>query len=469
MDHAGRLGAAWLPLAGATMIALASAFALSGGSLVAAALPVVGLAAFLLILRPRVVLGVFLAAVILFEDDAEGFLPGRQILYEGPPSLAETVFVLLVAATAIELILGHRPVLLPSPFTLPLFLMAVAAGGGVLTGYLAGADPVGIINALRAMLPLIVLPILMVNLIRDAGTAFAMALGGVILAIVKSCEGLFAWATNSGRPYGDTSITFYEPAANVLLLLLVLTAVAAVVKHAPLAWWVRGASVLALVTLVLTFRRSFWIGTLLALLIVLLLGSGARGWRLLVPALVVAVTAGYVAVQFVGSRELEGSVAERALTLEPSRLIANKEDRYRIDEQVNVLAEIRAHPLGGLGFGVPWRATHPLPFEWEGGRTYVHNAFLLQWLRSGVLGALAYFSLMLTLLVTAYRLAGRLRDGRVRALTLAVAAAVPGLMVIELTAAYGGVDYRFSVVLGAIVGWIAALSRIASEDAAVVD
>ena len=295
-----------------------------------------------------------------------------------------------------------------------------------------------------------------------------MAFGGVVLAALKALEGLYSWATGSGRPYGDTTITFYEPAANVLLLLLVLTVVAAVVKHVPLSWWVRFASVLAFVALILTFRRSFWIGTLLALLFVVLFGSGARGWRLLVPALLVAVTAGYIAVQFVDARELEGSIAKRALTLEPSRLVADKEDRYRIDEQKNVLAELRAHPLGGLGFGVPWRATHPLSFEWEGGRHYVHNAFLMHWLRSGALGVLAYIGLLLTLLVTGYRLAGRLRDGRLQAVTLAVAAAVPGLMLIELTASYGGFDYRYSVVLGVIVGWMAAIARIASEDVPVV-
>jgi O-antigen ligase len=471
MDFVGRLDAGWLPIAGAGFVCFASAYALSRGTALAAVVPLVCLAACVLILRPSVVLSAFLAAIILFEDDAQGFLPGRQILYEGPPSIAELVFVLLVVATAVELILSRRETLLPTPFTLPLLLVAVAGAGGVATGYLAGADPLAILNAFRPLLPLIVLPILVVNLVRDARAALAMALGGVILAMIKALEGLFVWATGSGRPYGATTITFYEPAANVLLLLLVLTVVAAVVKHVPLAWWVRFASVLAFVTLILTFRRSFWIGTLVALLFVLLLGSGARGWRLLAPALAVAVTASYVAVQYVDAREFEGSgsVAARALTLEPSRLVASKEDRYRIDEQVNVLAELRAHPVGGLGFGVPWRATQALPFEWEGGRTYVHNAFLLHWLRSGALGALAYISLLLTLLVTGYRLAGRLRDGRLQAVTLAVAAAVPGLMLIELTAAYGGVDIRFSVVVGAIVGWVAALSRIVSEDVPVVD
>ena len=465
MELLSRPGAAWLPLAGAAIICLPSALALSAGSALAALLPLIGLAAFLLVLRPGVVLVLFLAAVILFEDDEQGFLPGRGVIYQGPPSIAEIVFVLLVAATAIDLILSRRAMLLPAPFTLPLLLLTVAAGGGVVTGYLGGTDPLGVLNALRPLIPLIVLPLLVVNLVRDRRAVLAMALGGAILAIVKASEGLFAWATGSGRPYRDaTTITFYGPAANVLLLLLVLTVVAAVIKHAPLAWWIRAGSVLAFVTLILSFRRSFWIGTLLALLFVLLLGSGARGWRLLVPALIVAVTASYVGVQFVGSQEIQGSVAERALTLEPSRLIADKEDRYRIDEQVNVLAELRAHPVGGLGFGVPWRATHPLPFEWEGGRSYVHNAFLMHWLRLGALGVLAYISLLITLLVAGYRLMGRLRDGRLQAIALAVAAAVPGLMVIELTASFGGIDYRPSVVLGVVIGWIAALSRVASED-----
>ncbi len=430
--------------------------------------PLVGLVAAMLLLRPGVVLTLFLVAVVLFEDDPVGFLPQRHVLYGGTPTLAETVFVLLVAATAVDLILRRRLTLLPAPFTLPLLMLAVASVGGVVTGYLAGADPLTILNVLRPLLVVIVLPIVMVNLIRDLRAVQAVAVGGIALVAIKSFEGLFSWATSSGRPYGGTTLTFYEPAANILLLLTVATVVAAVIKGVPLSWWVRGASVLAFVTLILSFRRSFWIGMLLALLLVLLLGSGVHGWRLLVPGLLVAVTAGYIAVQYVGSQDLQGSVAERALTLEPSRLVANKEDRYRIDEQLNVVAEIKAHPIGGLGFGVPWRATHAVPFEWEGGRIYVHNILLMHWLRSGVLGFLAYLSLMVTLLVTGYRLAGRLQEGWLRAMTLAVAAVVPGLMVIELTAAYGGVDYRFSVVLGAIVGWVAAVSRVTAEDPAVV-
>jgi len=46
-----------------------------------------------------------------------------------------------------------------------------------------------------------------------------------------------------------------------------------------------------------------------------------------------------------------------AASLNPSKLEASAEDRYRLDERANVLAEIRAHPIEGLGVTIPWAAT----------------------------------------------------------------------------------------------------------------
>ena len=126
-----------------------------------------------------------------------------------------------------------------------------------------------------------------------------------------------------------------------------------------------------------------------------MLGTTPVGRRLLVPsALAVAV-----AIWLLGSIHFQDQIpiVKRAATLSPSKLEASAEDRYRLNERANVLAEIRAHPITGLGVTIPWEATaQTLSLEVrQEGRQYVHFAALWFWLKLGILGLFAYSGMMI--------------------------------------------------------------------------
>ena len=118
-------------------------------------------------------------------------------------------------------------------------------------------------------------------------------------------------------------------------------------------------SPLLIASLLLSYRRSFWIASVLGLLLVLVLGTSPTGRRMLVPAgLGLAL-----AIWLLGSINFQTQlpIVKRATSLNPTSIEANAEDRYRLDERADVTAEIRAHPITGLGMTIPWTASARTP------------------------------------------------------------------------------------------------------------
>jgi O-antigen ligase len=147
-------------------------------------------------------------------------------------------------------------------------------------------------------------------------------------------------------------------------------------------------------------------------------------------------------------------------SLSPTRLERNAEDRYRLDERANVIAEIKRHPVSGIGLQEGWRASdRPLPVEHQDGRRYVHFSLLWWWMKLGILGAAAFASLMLGALLLAWRTWRRNAEPLFRCFGLASMCGIAGLLAVETTASFTGVDARFTVVLAAQLGLLAVLQR----------
>ena len=208
----------------------------------------------------------------------------------------------------------------------------------------------------------------------------------------------------------------------------------------------------------LSYRRSFWIATVLGLLLVVLLALSPVGRRLLVPtALFVAV-----GIWLLGSINFQASspIVKRAASLSPSSLTTNVEDRYRLDERANVVAQLEKKPITGLGILVPWEATaRPLPIEHEDAREYVHFAALWWWMKLGILGLIAYPLLLLSMGRLAWKVWRKATEAIVRAFGLASLCGIAGLLVAETTATFTGAELRFTVVLGGQIGLLALLAR----------
>ena len=449
----------------------AGAAVLTGAALVlfgpvGALAPLALIAVALATTRPRALLAAYVAAVVLLEDDELGFLPQRGAFYDGVPSPSDAVFALVAIATLAWLVQQRRPIRLPQPFTAPLLVLALALAAGAILGVTSGGDSMSIANSLRAFVPLLILPLLVVNLIDTRQHLLQAAGLAAALAGVKGIEGLLTWTTGAGRPLDGTTITYYEPAANFLLLVVVLGVVAAFLIKVTLPLWVRLALPVATLALVLSYRRNFWIAAVLGLTLLVLFSRLQEERRMLLPLVVAIAVAGTASFAWLGPPELQGPVAERATSLSRERITTNPYERYRLDEQQNVIAEIRQSPLVGIGLGVPWQVTHPLPVELEGGRLYSHTVALWYWLKLGFAGLVAYVWLVLATLLTAVGVARKSRDGVVRAAGLALAAATIGMAVAETTGSFTGVSDRYSILVALVIGWLAAARRLVAEPTA---
>jgi hypothetical protein len=180
-----------------------------------------------------------------------------------------------------------------------------------------------------------------------------------------------------------------------------------------------------------------------------------------VPGLIVVALGGWFALSSGFVTDVNGPVEQRIESLDPGKVKKNDQDRYRLDERKNVIAELKDAPLTGLGLGVPWRARYPLSIENQGGRSYVHFAALYYWLKLGPLGVLAYAWLLITAVVTGVSVWRRHSDPLVRVAALAFGMSVVGLMIAELTATFVGADRRMATELGALLGLLAIASASA--------
>jgi hypothetical protein len=402
---------------------------------------------------------------VLCEGSDFGLFPFQSHIYDQVYKGLTWVDLLVVFAIFTVIVdairRGHK-IRVPKPLVLGMTMLALGMVAGAVTGHAAGAPIRSVLVSQNVLAYLLLLPIAVANLDVDRRQIALLLKGAMGLAILKALLGLVELAGGYSRIVveGLSKLTYYEPTANYLIMIALLGLVAAVVERARLSRWMVLGSPLLIGSLVLSYRRSFWIASVLGIVLTYLLGTSPNGRRMLVPVgLLVAV-----AIWLVGSIGVQpqNPIVQRAASLSLSKLEANAEDRYRLDERANVLHEIRQHPLTGLGLTISWQATaRPLPVEHENGRQYVHFAALWFWLKLGVLGLFAYVGIILGGMVLALQAWRRSREPLLRAFGLASLAGLVGLVVLDTTASFTGVEGRFTVLLGAQLGLLALIARTA--------
>ncbi|HVR06244.1 MAG TPA: O-antigen ligase family protein [Solirubrobacteraceae bacterium] len=427
--------------------------------------PLVAVVAAIFLTRPVAAVSTVVALTILCEGKTFGLFTFSTDLYSELYkyiSLLDLLVALALVSVALDVMRHRRPLWLPRPLALPLATLALAMVVGVVTGHSNGEGIRYEVASEHVLAYLLLLPIAVANLDLDRRRMTLLLGGAAGLAIVKAVLGLIEIAGHYGLAVeGTATLTYYEPPANWLIMITLFTIFAALLaRHRP-PLWMLATSPLLIACLLLSYRRSFWIAAALGLLLVWLLGTSSLGRRVLLPAgLAVAV-----AIGLLGSINFQSQlpIVKRAESLAPSKLESNVQDSYRVDERANVLAEIAAHPLTGLGVTAPWAATaRPLSVEHEGGREYVHFAALWFWLKLGVLGFLAYVGVMIGSMVLAWQAWRRSPEPMLRAFGLASLCGIVGLVVIDTTASFTGVEARFTVLFAAQLGLLALLSRRAS-------
>jgi hypothetical protein len=443
------------------VIALAGVHKLGTEGLVA---PVAVVAAAILLARPLAAITLVVVLVIVCETTF-GIFTFTARVYEivfKDISLVDVLVAIAVASVALDLIRTGRRLYVPRPLVLPLVTLALAMVTGVVVGHAAGASLRFAVASEDVLAYLLLLPLAVCNLDLDRRQVMWLLGGALALAVVKAVLGLVEVAAHLGPSIeGVAELTYYEPTANWVIMIALLSVFAAVLARAKPPLWMLLGSPLLLACLLLSYRRSFWIAAVLGGLLVLVLGTSAHGRRLLVP---VGLGLG-VAIWLLGSVHFQGAapLVKRATSLSPARIEASAEDRYRLNERADVIAAIEAHPIAGLGVTVPWKATtETLAIEGgesSQGRQYVHFALLWFWMKLGVLGALAYVGFQLATMWIAWRAWRRSREPLLRAFALASLCGVVGLIAMDTTASFTGVEARFTVVYAVQVGLLALLAR----------
>lgn len=445
---------------GTGAVALLTLAAAQRFGLKALLLPVVLTVGALLLRLPELALGVALFGAALFEEDELSFMPGSGYYDAVLPALAPFDALLYGAAAviAVECLRRSRSPVVPRPLIAVLALLLAALGCGLVTGLAAGAGFSALYGTALGLIYLVIVPLAVLALVDDAPRVrrlLAVALGLAVFKAVSGITAVFAGVGNADEK--GTHFTYYDPTANWMIVLALLWVVAAFVRRARLPAWAPWLFPLMLAAVVLSYRRSFWLLTVMAIVLVLIFGVSRLGRRLAVPTVAVLAAGVWLLFSAGLSTGLQGPVVERAKSLDPTKVEVNAQDRYRIDERRNVIAEVRGSPLAGLGIGVPWAARYPLPIDGAGGRQYTHTVVLWYWMKLGILGPIAYLAFMLTAAWMGLRVSRKHPDPRLAAFGMASFAAILSMMVAEGTASFTGVDARFSVAMGTLMGVLSVL------------
>jgi len=442
-----------------TGVAFTSALEVAGPK--GAVAPLVLLLCIVLLRFPEAALGLLLTGTVLAESEAVGAIPSGERFYEQVVSSFTAPDVLLLfglAGVVLRFVATDVRPRLPEPLTLPLIILGMATLAGVATGLSANAGvAVGdLFHRSMHVGYLILVPLLTVNVLRDTRALKVFAIAAAALASLKGLTGLYAALAGVGGAVEEETATFLSPLPNMLMLTFLLGVVAARIRKVELPVWVLAGAPVAALALLLSYRRSFWIAAVFTLIVVIVIASRRRG-RAVIAICAVGLALTVAAAATIGSSSSDPStspLAERAKTIAPGSLGSNRGDRYRMDERANVIENIEAHPLTGIGLGVPWEVHQPLAEAHD--RRYAHVAFLWYWLALGPLGAIAYLALLAAALATSVQIWRRHPDSAIQACAIACFGAFLGLAIVELTATFTGVEPRLSLLVGGLLGWLAA-------------
>lgn len=425
-----------------------------------ALLPLVLLGCVVLLRFPEACLGLLVFGTAMAEAEAVGSIPSGARFYDQVISSFTAPDVLIffgLAGLILRFVAQDLRPRLPEPLTAPLILLGFAVVAGVATAYSTGSVSVPeLFHRSMQVGHLILIPLLAVNVLRDTRALKIFAVGMAALACVKGLTGLYATFGGAGGAVEEEVASFLNPFPNLLMLTFGLGVIAALVRRVELPTWMYFGLPITLLALLLSYRRSFWIAAVLTIVLVVIIASRRRGRAVL------AIAAVTLALAFVAANSIAGPsdstsaspLAERAQTLTPGGIGSNRGDRYRTDERRNVIENIEEHPFIGVGLGVNWEVHQPLAEAHD--RRYVHFAFLWYWLAFGILGAIAYLLLFASSLWTSVQIWRHHPDEIVQVCAIAVFGGVVGLAVVELTATFAGIEPRLTILLGAMLGWLAA-------------
>jgi O-antigen ligase len=190
--------------------------------------------------------------------------------------------------------------------------------------------------------------------------------------------------------------------------------------------------------IILTFRRSVWAVTGLALLIIGIVAKQQDRRRFLGWGVAVVVTASLALVLVNNKSESQTAQLTKAFTERFQTLFEDKTFeaqnastlRWRDFEYQYAIPQILAHPVFGLGLGAKYRPYVPgVDYEKFDGRGYIHNGHLFIMMKAGMLSYLGLLWLTFAFLKRGFKNWRRIQNGQAQAIVLGITLAYLGTFI----------------------------------------
>jgi O-antigen ligase len=353
----------------------------------------------------------------------------------------------------------------PGAFGWPALVFGLALIFGVVKGLLTGANPNYSFWESRFLFGLLLAYVLAANTIRTRGHVRMLTTLMFVGVSLAALEGLYRkYVLINAGLLGDLQEEWYSHEDVVVWGLLVMLVVAQRVFGSGPRWqrWAGPALAgTAILAMLVSQRRAGLIAVMIAFaLLTLALWKAKRKafWIIAIPS--VLVIGVYLPLFWNNPGTLgQAARAVRSINTPDQRDAAS--NAWRELEAINVRATIASDPLFGIGFGKPFLQIATVPdisfFEfWD---YEAHHDILWVWMKTGAIGFIAFFALMLGAIARSIWLAKTLSDPDLRTFALVA------MTCVVMTLVYCYVDLgltfnRLPMILGITLGTVGVLDRI---------
>ena len=405
-------GIAALALAGGTLTALAPWWLALGA--------ITGLAACLAIVVSPF-FGLMLTLALSAQAIPGAFIPSLPL--GGALIQAHEITLLATLASALVHTLFDRNDAAPPDWR---FITATALTFGALgLSFLVSAHLLGqrdfAFPVLRNFLPLALLPLLP-RLLPDRQrvelTERLIILFGVLIALFIAIQAFASIQLLAGRfedlglarTTGVTRTVLWGPELLIILSLLLIGRHGA--GFALSRPWPLPAAAILLLGLMGTYTRTFWISTLVCVVLLTLFTAGLRGVLRLAAVIAPATVVVWLAVYAISPRVGEAAF-DRAFGI-TEEIQSGESFGWRGKENAMALEAIARNPLLGIGFNGVYKKSISTRGHFAGEEIYIHNAYLYFVLKMGMLLGLAVLATFLFLYLRLMAASLAIKDARDR-------------------------------------------------------
>ena len=395
----------------------------------------------------------------------------RGIQFEGLPiNLFDLTVVLAGAFSLVQAVFGRRVAIKSGTLTGPMLFYLAFVGMNFFRGWADGSDYTIMLQEVRSQVYILVAYLMGLNTCKDD-----RAIGKVfwISALCIGLKGILytyrRYVTLNGAPLSDQGVGSHEEAFffNCFVgLLLTLWICRAQPKLQKTMWFLLPLVVLGFLA---TNRRAGTAGLILSLPLLVLIAYRTIPHRRTVAAVIglAMVTLGpiyYQTFKFSSSSIAQPARALRSHFQPDARDEAS--NAYRDAENANILATIRESfgtTLTGYGYGKPFLKEVPMVnigniYEWWD--ILPHNQILWVWMRTGLIGLAAFFTIVSIAIFNACQILRRSRGISIDMQSMAiwqigvlVMLVVAGLYDLQIS------NYRNMVFTGILLGMLEAIRQ----------